>query len=471
MTIIKSIHQFQFPALIAILVAAICLPAAAQQHLTGTLADGSGYAIDVPANWNKTLLLWSHGYVAASDDGTIAKNLTPFNYSDAFPGTGDYLFAAGYAMAGSYYSQNGWAVAQAIPDQIGVLNVFQGLFGTPRQTIAWGISMGGLITAALVQQYPTRFNAALPMCGVVGGAVGIWSELLDAQFAFNTLLANGSLQVVHITDPTQNYTNALNIISAAQNTAQGQARIALVAALESSPGWYDPLSPEPAATDYVTQQYNQFLWLAYVDFGFGFYYRAELEGRAGGNPSFNTGVDYSQQLKKSGHYAEVQALYAAAGLNLYTDLTALNNAPRIAADPGALTYLTDNIIFNGQITMPVLTLHTEGDGLVTPTNESAYSTVVGEAGNSALLKETFIHRAGHCEFTPAEVITALRTLTLRMNSGQWQGLSISQLNAEATALGSSYNVLDINNTAVPTPPQFESYRPLPFLRIYDAFTQ
>ena len=327
-----------------------------------------------------------------------------------------------------------------------------------------------MITAGLVQQYPSRFSGALPMCGVVAGGVGLWNEALDGAFAFNTLLAGGALQVVNITNPTQDYNTAEGFLGAAQATAQGKARIALVAAFAGVPGWIDPTSPEPSPTDYATQEFNQFEWLAYVDFGFQFYYRAELEARGGGNPSFNTGVNYWQQLNRSGHYAEVQALYAAGGLSLAADLATLKNAPRIAANPGALTYLSNNIIYNGQITVPVLTLHTTGDGLVPVEDEKAYSRVVREANDSAMLRETFVHRAGHCELTPAETIAALRTLDLRVKTGKWTGLTPAQLNNGAAALGPTYNFIYVNNTPVPTSPAFLNYQPLPFLRVYDAFT-
>ncbi|MBV9073768.1 MAG: hypothetical protein JOZ10_09070, partial [Acidobacteria bacterium] len=33
------------------------------QVVTGALGDGSTYLIEVPPNWNKTLFLYSHGYV------------------------------------------------------------------------------------------------------------------------------------------------------------------------------------------------------------------------------------------------------------------------------------------------------------------------------------------------------------------------------------------------------------------------
>jgi hypothetical protein len=242
----------------------------------------------------------------------------------------------------------------------------------------------------------------------------------------------------------------------------------LVAALTDVEGWINPTAPPPL--DYATQEYNQFLWFAEVDFLFPFYLRSELEARAGGNPSFNTGVNYTTQLNKSLNRAEVQALYFAAGLSLKADLATLNNAPRISADPGALTYLSNNIIYNGQVTVPVLTLHTVGDGLVPVEVEKAYSTVVKEAGDSGMLRQTFVNRAGHCEFTPAETITALQNLEARVTTGKWGNLTPSALNKEAAALGSAYNFLYINNNVVHTPPAFLTYQPLQFLRLYDAFT-
>ena len=59
--------------------------------------------------------------------------------------------------------------------------------------------------------------------------------------------------------------------------------------------------------------------------------RAEVERRAGGNPSWNTGVDYGRQLITSPYAVEVAVLYRAAGLNLDTDLRKLNAGRRIAA--------------------------------------------------------------------------------------------------------------------------------------------
>jgi len=427
----------------------------------GKFSDGATYLIEVPSNWNGTVVLYSHGYVV------------PGEYNPAMdvgdPVTGAYLLKNGYALAGSSYASTGWAVQQAFRDQMNVLDTFNTLVGKPKRTIAWGHSLGGIITAGLIQLHPTRFDAALPMCGVLAGGVGTWNEALDSAFAFATLLGSGSgLQLVNITDPNKNLDTAETILNAAQNKAQGQARIALAAALADIPGWFDPLSAEPAPTDYKTQQVNQFSWLQQSDFPFAFYLRAELESRAKGNPSWNTAIDYDKQLKQSTDYAEVQALYQSAGLNLDTDLQTLNQTARIAANQPSVTYLKENIVFNGQIHIPVLTLHTKGDGLVGVENENAYEDVVNREHDGSDLRQLFIHRAGHCTFTPAETVVAFNNLIDRLNTGNWPALDSHDLNIQAKALGSKYNVLLVNNKRVHDPPAYFKFTPAVFLRPYDT---
>jgi pimeloyl-ACP methyl ester carboxylesterase len=385
------------------------------------------------------------------------------------PITGTHLLGNGYALAGSSYAGTGWAIQQALPDQIEVLDTFQKLVGTPNRTIAWGHSLGGMVTAGLVQRYPKRFDAALPMCGVVAGSVGTWNQALDSAFAFDVLLGEGSgLKVVNITDPVKNVDIAEGILNRAQKNAQGRARIALSAALADTPGWFEPLSPEPSPTDYVAQESNQYLWLSQIDFPFAFDLRAELEKRAGGNGSWNNGVDYEKQLENSVDYEEVKALYQKAGLTLRDDIQKLNDATRIKVKGSALTYLEHNIIFNGEIDIPVLTLHTKGDGLVVVEDESAYKDVVYEEHNGGFLRELFVHRAGHCEFTPAETVVALETLLNRLNTGKWQEIGADILNRKAKALGSKFNVLVVNGKEVHVPPAYFKFQPPVFLRPFDA---
>jgi pimeloyl-ACP methyl ester carboxylesterase len=440
--------------------AAAAAPAGTRQF-TGKFADGATYLIQVPAGWNGTLFLYSHGYVVPGTGNSATDVGDPL--------TGAWLLGHGYALAGSSYATTGWAVQQALPDQIHTLNVFGHLVGTPTRTIAWGHSLGGMITAGLIQRYPSRFSAALPMCGVVSGSVATWNTALDSEFAFQQLI-DRAVSVVNITNPGANFIAAENAAAAAQKTAQGRARLALVSAFADTPGWFTPLSPEPGATNYQAQEANQYLWGSQVTFPFAFDLRAEVEARAGGNPSWNTGVNYTADLMKSANLKEVLALYKAAGLSLNKDLATLAAAPRISASPAAKSYLEKNIIYTGDLRIPVLTMHTTGDGLVVPENEQAYAAAVAKAGDSEMLRQVFVHRAGHCAFTPAETITAAQVLLNRLGSGHWNAAALSpaQMNAQATSLGPTYNVFSSGGKLVATPSAFLHFVSPPYLRPFSA---
>jgi len=457
----------------AVVAAGLVLPAvtaAASQTCGGTgsvttvngkLADGAAYKLQCPAGaWNGTLFLYSHGYVVPGTNNPAT------DVGD--PVTGAWLLNHGYALAGSSYATTGWAIQQALPDQINTLNRFAGTFSQPTHTIAWGHSLGGIITAGLIQRYPSRFSAALPMCGVLSGGVGTWNAAADGAFAFQQLI-DPSVQVVHITNPGANLTGALQAAAAAQKTKQGRARLALVAALGDTPGWFTPLSPEPGPKNYTAQEANQYDWFSQVDGPFIFALRAELEARAGGNPSWTTGVDYTAQLAMSADSAEVAALYKAAGLDLSADLATVQNATQISVDPTAAQYLEHNVTFDGKISIPVLTMHTTGDGLVVPENEQAYRSVVHHGGNASLLRQIFVHRAGHCAFTPAETITAARVLVHRLSTGHWTSTATNpgSLNKRATALGPKFNIFESNGQVVPTAPAFINFTPPPFLRPFN----
>ena len=105
-------------------------------------------------------------------------------------------------------------------------------------------------------------------------------------------------------------------------------------------------------------------------------------------------------------------------------------------------------------------MHTTGDGLVVDTDEQAYRSAVNKAGSGSLLREVFVHRAGHCTFTPAETISAFRTLVHRLDTGRWEdSTDPGAMNSAAAALGSTFNV---------APPSFIDFHPARFLRPFDA---
>jgi len=407
---------------------ALTAPAAAATGpitLDGTLPDGAKYRLEVPANWNGTLLLWSHGYRFGSSN--------PAETSPS-PAMGAALLGQGYALAGSGYASTGWALDSAVPDQLATVQQFVTQVGQPRRSIAWGASLGGLVTGSLLDAAPRQFDGAVPLCGVLD-PIGSWNQGLDAMFVVKTLLAPGAdLPIVRITNPLAGLVTGYQVLDAAQATAAGRARIAFAAAVGAVPTWVDPAVPEPAPLDFDAQERTQYTAFRSSTLPFAFLGRAELEARAGGVYSWNTGVDYTRQLLRSPNLPQVAALYQQAGLSLPDDLAALGRAPRIAADVAAVDYLARNHEPTGQLSVPVLAVHTTGDPLVVPSQERAYATFVHRAGDTGLLRQVFTHRAGHCNFTGGELVAALHAMESRLDAGHWGDLTSPEvLNAVAAA--------------------------------------
>src|SRR5260370_22040390 len=104
-----------------------------------TLADGATYLIQFPTStkWNGTLFLYSHGYV------TPGSNNPAQDAGD--PVTQGIMLANGFALAGSSYAHTGWAVQEALLDQMAVLDIFKLLVGQTALPIAGGHSLGGIL--------------------------------------------------------------------------------------------------------------------------------------------------------------------------------------------------------------------------------------------------------------------------------------------------------------------------------------
>ena len=145
-----------------------------------------------------------------------------------------------------------------------------------------------------MQVHPERISGAVALSGNVAGGVGRWNEYLDLAFSLKALLgADPGLELVGISDPAGDVGRMQRALTAAQATAPGRARIALAAALADEPGWFSPTAPEPAPGDSAAREQNELRWIEQSAMNWMFPFRAELEGRAGGNPSSNVGVSRS----------------------------------------------------------------------------------------------------------------------------------------------------------------------------------
>ncbi|WP_217239208.1 S9 family peptidase [Streptomyces sp. AC555_RSS877] len=450
------------PTRVALLTIALCAttspPAQAQAptdtHIEGKLPSGAAYLMDVPADWNGTVLLFSHGYRPAGvpNPGQNSPD------SDSGGATTAHLLAEGYALIGSSYATNGWAVTDAVPDQLATLDLFTQKFGPARRTLAWGRSYGGLVTTALAERHADRFDGSLSMCGLVQGGVANWNSTLDPVFALKTLLApDADIPLTGFADQASavDASKALTAkVASAQQTPAGRARIALAAALHNIPGHNDPAQSEPGPSDWDGQQANQYAAVTGLLSRPAFSWRQEAESRAGGNPSWNTGVDHTAMLGRSPLYKEVTELYKKAGASLRDDLTALARAPRVSADPAAVRWMRQTSTFTGRLTDPQLNIHTTGDALIPVQSESAYRRAATAAGAGPLLRQAYVDGPGHCTFTTGEMVGALHTLEHRLDTGRWD-TSPATLNSRAEQADPA------------TPGRYLAYRPTAYPRPYD----
>jgi len=216
-------------------------------------------------------------------------------------------------------------------------------------------------------------------------------------------------------DDRENAARVAAALDRAQQSAAGRARVALAAVLAGLPEWTTPGSKRPGEDDHSAQQSEMA-----KSFAMGvFLPRADQERRAGGVFSWNTGVDYAAQLRRSGREASVRALYREAGIDLDADLTVLNGGERIASDPAAVAYMTRNYTPNGKPLAPVMAVQMIGDGLTSPSLQQAYADAAMANGRGALVKPLWVEGAGHCNFPTPVVLASLAYLGERLDTRRW----------------------------------------------------
>jgi len=389
-------------AIPAAALAAIALPLAAQDGAPlPVLPGGAHWTEAMPDQWNGTLLVWSRGYSMRSGQPEAAPAALRTD-----------LLARGYALAGSDYGSGGWALEQAVPAQDALIGAFAARHGKPKRVIAWGYSMGGLVSVALAEQKPARIDGAIAFCASIGGAVGMMNMALDGAYAFRTLVApEAGIALTGIADDRTNGEKAAAALAAAMKTPEGRARVLLAGVLAGIPGWTSAGKPAPppgdaeAEVDEVAKAFIMGVFLP----------RGDQEARAGVGYSWNTGVDYRRQLQLSGRRNAVAQLYRKAGLDLDADLARLNAGPRVAGSARAAGYMKRNYTPDARPSVPLLAVQAAGDGATSPSMQRAYAETAAPRRFASL----WLGQAGHCGFSSPQVLASLQYLEDRLGTGRW----------------------------------------------------
>jgi len=139
----------------------------------GTTSDSAPYMMMVPANFNGTAYIYSHGYrnnvpLPAALSAITGFPATVVNTAEPAPGGNPQiigtLLGKGYAVFGSGFARQGWNADSAIKTNVELIGLFKKQFTKTTKVVAWGNSLGGFITQALAEQYPNLISAAAPMC-------------------------------------------------------------------------------------------------------------------------------------------------------------------------------------------------------------------------------------------------------------------------------------------------------------------
>jgi len=400
-----------------------------QVECTGEL-DGAAYEIRMPEKWNGTLLLYSHGYRQAKPAPPDFDPVRTDPQSAPRPEVATELLAKGYALAGSAYESNGWAVADGVAAGEQLHQFFLDNVGAPDRTYLWGESLGGLITETLAEKHPEWVAGAAPLCGVLGGTNLNFDLALDLAVAVKTLV-HPQFKVADYAsyeEALANFDGAYKaVLAATKDTANGIPKLLLIAALVDAPtqtATYDGSTLQSQASAVVESLVTGLVFSTAV--------RQEVEQRVGGNPSGNTEADYAGRVSPS----ERQLIETVSAGSTDRNLALLGAAPPVSPDTDAREKFEQLGTPSGAVRVPTLTLHTRADPLVLVQNETVFGAKAreSEARTADLIQlytaapPTFRapapYGAGHCNFSEDELLGVVSVLDGWVRRGIYPGAEV-----------------------------------------------
>ncbi|HSG28658.1 MAG TPA: prolyl oligopeptidase family serine peptidase, partial [Candidatus Krumholzibacterium sp.] len=274
-------------------------------------------------------------------------------------------------LAQSAYSRQGWALEEAVPQTEALRRHFLKEYGKPKRTFITGHSMGGLITLATIEKYPDAYDGAMPMCGPLTPALFFFKDrVFDMLVTFDALFG----------DALPEEYRPLMEASVLPGAAVQQAFAS------------DPEMTTKYALHYGMRE-KDVAGIVAMDHML----LRELMDRAGGNPFDNRETVY-------------MGFDGLAGLNAMVK--------RYAADPAAVEYIRKNYTVTGDISDPVLAVHTTYDPGVPTCVPCYYDKLSALKDKEDLFVQMYVEAEGHCNFTPEQTAKALDILTEWVESGR-----------------------------------------------------
>lgn len=326
------------------------------------------YRIDVPENWNHGLVVFYHGY---------SESAFRFRLDSTMGSQPEQMYRRGYAVVQSGYSESGWALQAGYADSEALRKYFVKKYGTPRETYAAGGSMGGALTMIAMELNNKVYTAGLDLCGAVGPSYVHLNRRFAIRAAFDYYFP-GMMGPLDPVPPAFEESEAL--------------RQRVLAALRAK--------PDAALAMRELTNLHSDVEVARI-IGYFTYVIGDMQRKAGGNPFDNRNY-----------------IYTGTSVNTMTDFALNDGVRRYAPDPRARDYLMAHYWPSGRLTRPMLALHTIYDPLIPATSLSLYASEVARAGFADNLVQQYVHREGHCTFTPDEVGHAFDELVVWAHTGK-----------------------------------------------------
>ena len=391
------------------------------QTCGGATSDGAPYAMMVPANFNGTVYLYSHGYrpnIAIPAGIPVYGGYTITNTPQPGPNATviGALLAKGYAVVGSGFARQGWNADSAIKTNVELVDLFKKQFTKTTKVVAWGESLGGFITQSLAEKHPDLFSAAAPMCmasdvtplstmagdalwgiktffdpsikggNYSAGAAGYAEAMGDLVKVFTVI---GSLQAAFAANPSTPAWPATSKVPDAIKGIPSRSALVMVALMAGVPmqsAHFDSTSAPAGLPASNTLSFQVAINPAFAALenvanaaALAVLATHDLELQAGGAIFDNTNTDYSARI------AEEQFIWASAlsgnsgtaGL-----LSVLAASPRAKADPAAVAKLKTLTSHSGKAEIPTILFTGVADPVTAAGNQQSvadkYSTYLAE---------------------------------------------------------------------------------------------
>ncbi|MFM1937383.1 MAG: hypothetical protein RLZZ320_241, partial [Actinomycetota bacterium] len=385
----------------------------------GATSDTAPYMMIVPANFNGTVYLWSHGYrpnvpVPAGIPGYGGYTVT--NTPEPVPGGSAAIYgpllAKGYAVMGSGFARQGWNADSAIKTNVELIGAFKKQFTKTSKVVAWGGSLGGFITQALAEQYPDLIDAAAPLCmasdleplmtmagdalwgiktffdptikggNYSAGAAGYAEAMGDLVKVFTAI---GAMQTAIGVNPTAPAWPATSKVPDAIKAIPSRSALVLIALMSGVPmqsAHFDSTSAPAGipASNALSFQLAINPALAALEnlanaAALAVLATHDLELQAGGAIFDNTATDYAARVSAEQFIwaSALSGTSATAGLLSY-----LSVAPRAKADPAALTKMRSLTSHSGKVDIPTVLFTGVADPVTVAGNQQAVADKYAE---------------------------------------------------------------------------------------------